>query len=301
MKYSDYTLQTWTAKLSETEERRAENAINMIKDAIRSDEKLKKYDIEIFLQGSYANNTNVKSESDVDVCIMLKDIFHCDYPTGKTDKDYGFSTATLTFKEFKSDVIKSIIRKFGTNSVSIGDKSIKISENSYHVKADVVPTIQLRNYYYGNSSNPSNYVEGTYFYSSTGKGISNYPKIHKKNGIDKNEKTNHEYKKLVRIMKHIKNNMVDDGKADGKKITSFLIESLIWNVPNEIITSYDSWNETVKNALLYIHKSISENTHSKWTEVSGMLYLFDESRAWSDRDVKTWLETTWNYLGYVED
>ena len=76
MKYSEQTLQKWTAPLSQTEEQRANNAIKMIKTAINENENLKSMEIEVFTQGSYANNTNVRAESDVDVCVMLKDIFH---------------------------------------------------------------------------------------------------------------------------------------------------------------------------------------------------------------------------------
>ena len=75
MKYTEERLQSWTAPLSDTEKQRAENAIKRIRAAIDGSEELKRKDIEIFTQGSYANNTNVRSESDVDICVMLKDVF----------------------------------------------------------------------------------------------------------------------------------------------------------------------------------------------------------------------------------
>ena len=87
MKYSEERLQSWTAPLSDTEKQRADNAIKMIRAAIDGSEELKHMDIEIFTQGSYANNTNVRSESDVDVCVMLKDVFHGVYPDGKKRED----------------------------------------------------------------------------------------------------------------------------------------------------------------------------------------------------------------------
>lgn len=61
--------------MSQSENQRAENAVKLIKDAISKDEKLKSMDIEVFVQGSYGNNTNVRSDSDVDVCVILKDVF----------------------------------------------------------------------------------------------------------------------------------------------------------------------------------------------------------------------------------
>ncbi len=75
IRFSEQTLDNWRKQASDTEEQRISNAISMIKDAIKSSEDLKDKDIEIFVQGSYANNTNVRIDSDVDVCIMLKDTF----------------------------------------------------------------------------------------------------------------------------------------------------------------------------------------------------------------------------------
>lgn len=297
MKYSEERLQFWTTPLSDTEKQRADNAIKMIRAAIESSDELKSMNIEIFTQGSYENNTNVRSESDVDICVMLKDVFHGEYPDGKKSEDYGFTTASLSFTHYR-DMVKSALRaKFGSNYVSDGNKSLKIDENTYHVKADVVPAFQLRNYYYLGSIDPSSYVEGIWFMSKTGDGVKNYPKEHISNGITKNNGTNRRYKKLVRIMKHIRNEMVDDRKIDENIITSFLVECLVWNIPNSIITGYSTWTETVKQAIIYLYNAINDGKHNDWTEVSKMLYLF-RKRKWTDQDAKQWLYETWNYLEY---
>lgn len=297
MKYSEERLQSWTAPLSDTEKQRADNAIKMIRAAIDGSEELKHMDIEIFTQGSYANNTNVRSESDVDVCVMLKDVFHGVYPDGKKREDYGFTAASLTFSRYR-DMVKSALQaKFRSEYVSDGNKSLKIDENTYHVKADVVPAFQLRNYYYWGSTDPGRYVEGIWFMSKDGQEVKNYPKEHISNGITKNNETNYKYKKLVRIMKHIRNEMVDDKKANGDKITSFLVECLVWNIPNSTITGYSTWTETVKQAIIYLYNAIKDGTHTEWTEVSKMLYLF-RNRKWTDQDAKQWLCDAWNYLGY---
>ena len=256
MKYSEERLQSWTAPLSDTEKQRAKNAINMIRSAIDGSDELKSMDIEIFIQGSYANNTNIRSESDVDICVMLKDVFCGTYPYGKSIKDYGFTSASLTFSHYREMVKRALKAKFRSDNVSDGNKSLKVDENTYHVKADVVPAFQFRNYYYLDSSDPSWYVEGTWFMSKSGDVIKNYPKEHIANGIAKNNYTNYKYKKLVRIMKHIRNEMVNDNKANGDKITSFLVECLVWNTPNSIITGYSTWTETVKQAIIFLYNAI---------------------------------------------
>lgn len=299
VKYSEQTLQNWTAPLSQTEEQRAENTIKMIRDAINSCNDLKYKDIDIFIHGSYANNTNVRSESDVDVCVMLRDTFHTVYAQGKGREDYGFSASNFTFQEYRDLVKKALQDKFRTEYVYDGNKSLKINENTYHVKADVVPSFQLRNYYYENSINPSRYIEGVWLLAKTGEEVKNYPKRHKANGVTKNNATNYSYKRLVRIMKHIKNEMVEDKKTDGDKITSFLVECLVYHVPNNVITGYSTWTETVKQAIIYLYNEIKDDHHTKWCEVSDMLYLF-RNRKWTDEDAKQWLVDAWNYLGYGE-
>jgi len=120
MKFSEETFNSWKRPASETEEQRISNAISMIKDAIRNSEKLKNKNIDIFVQGSYGNNTNVRAKSDVDVCIMLKDTFNSKYPEGLTRDDYGFSSSDYSFQMFKKDVIEALNQKY--QNIKIGNK-----------------------------------------------------------------------------------------------------------------------------------------------------------------------------------
>ena len=285
MKYSEQTLQSWTAPLSQSEERRAENTIKMIKSAIDANAELKTMNIEVFTQGSFANNTNVRSESDVDVCVMLKDTFHCEYPEDGKDEDYGFTSSDFTFRQYRDLVKMALQDKFCSEYVHDGNKSLKISENTYHVQADIVPAFQLRNYSFNKSKSANYFVEGTWFVSKSGQRLANYPKVHIKNGTAKNNRTGYKYKKLVRIMKHVKNEMLDEGKANGDKITSFLVECLVWNIPDAVITGYSTWTETVRQAIYYLYNEISEGRHKEWGEVSEMIYLF-RGRKWTDQDAK---------------
>ena len=78
MRYTESQLEGFTKPISDTENQRCENMIKMVKEAIQDyyietrDNKMNLSDYEIFLQGSYANNTNVKQNSDVDICVMYK-------------------------------------------------------------------------------------------------------------------------------------------------------------------------------------------------------------------------------------
>lgn len=147
-KFSEDTFKTWCSPASKSEEQRISQAIRMAKNAIRSFDKLKDKDIDIFVQGSYANNTNVKKESDVDVCVMLKNTFsfYSKYPEGKTDADYGFVQGTNDFKTYRKNSIQAANNKYGEENVKPSNKSIKIRENGGRVESDLVPSFQHRNY-----------------------------------------------------------------------------------------------------------------------------------------------------------
>lgn len=298
MRYSEDILQSWVSPLSKTEEQRVENTINMIKTAVRNYNQLNDFDIEIFAQGSYANNTNVRQNSDIDICVMLKSSFFCNYLDGKTDVDYGYIISELTYSQYRSYIIEAINEKFGTSSFKIKNKSINISSNSYHVNADVVPAFQYRDFKSINSIVPSKYIEGIKFFATDNTEVINYPKFHIDNGKRKNIDTNYYYKKLVRIMKHIRNDMVVGHMINGEKISSFLIECLTWNVPNDIIMNNLTWEETIKETIIYLWNILKDNKCVNLREVSGYLYLFDSSRKWTISETQCFLKDMYNYLEF---
>ena len=298
MKYSEDTFEFWTSPLSQTEEQRVENTVLMIKDAVTSYDKLSDCTMEIFAQGSYANNTNVRQNSDVDICVMLTSTVFCDYVEGKVDKDYGYTAGSITYADYKTYIVEALKEKFGGDTVTVGNKSISIEANSYHVNADIVPAFQYRNFKIINSTDPAAYIEGIKYFAKDGAEVINYPKEHISNGKRKNNSTNYEYKKLVRIMKHIRNDMVDYGKADGEIITSFLIECLIWNVPDNTIAGSNTWAGTVQNAIVYLWNTINDDKHKEWGEVSERLYLFHSKRKWTAEETKDFLFNMYNYLEF---
>lgn len=298
MKFSETTLSSWTSPLSTTEESRVENTVRMIKDAVSSYINLQGHTIEVFAQGSYANNTNVRQNSDVDICVLLTSTFYGNYIDGLTAKDYGYSDGTISYDTFKQHVVAALKKKFGEHVVTVGNKCINISSNSYHVNADVVPAMQYRDYKTIDSKNSSRFIEGIKYFATDDSEIINYPKDHIRNGKNKNNNTNYEYKKLVRIMKHIRNNMVDDGLVNGDIISSFLVECLIWNVPNHIITSSNTWTETVKNTIFYLWDAFSRDEYKEWGEVSERFYLIHPRRKWTVDSVKDFMARMYTYLEF---
>jgi hypothetical protein len=73
------TFRRWSKPSSETEAAKMGNAEAMIRAAIRADPVLSQRTIEVFPQGSYRNNTNVKQDSDVDICVRCMDYSFNDF------------------------------------------------------------------------------------------------------------------------------------------------------------------------------------------------------------------------------
>lgn len=293
-KYTEQQLTNWTRPPSDTEQTKLENSERMVREAISSDEKLKTKTTETFGQGSYANNTNVRLNSDIDINVRYSDGFYYDLPTDKTKEDFGITPTTYSYAEYKDDVENALVNKFGRSEVIRNDKCITVKENSYRVETDVVPTWDYRRY-----SEDGKYVLGTKFKTDKGIWIGNFPKQHIANGISKNNNTARRFKRLTRLHRKLRYKMIDDGENVSDNITSFLLECLVWNVPNRIMNDYDTWTERLKQSIIYIHdKTKEETTCKEWGEVSELFYLFHGGRKWSYKDVNSYMVLLWNHLEF---
>jgi hypothetical protein len=299
MKFTESQLKSYSAPLSQSEEQKCKNAIGMVRDAMKligySDEgkEIRMYEtdtyayaldlkssgnekITLLVQGSYANNTNVRTLSDVDVAVILESAFITEYRPGITSSNYNFSTgASFTVSTLKDDVEKALNKKFNREGVERNDKSIKVHGNNYRVDSDVVPSYRFRDYRNDYYSNPENYVGGIEIRPDSGGRIINYPEQHIKNGRSKNNETNHSFKKQVRIAKKLKQLMVDEGYKSAENVSSFGVESLLWNVPNKTYTTYSSLRFVFDEILKYLLNDF-ENFDS-YKEANGIKSLFQNS------------------------
>lgn len=295
-KFTEETLTKWTKPPSDTEKSKLENAERMVREAISEDENLKSKRIEIFGQGSYANNTNVRVNSDIDINVRFQDAFFFDLPNNIKENDVGLdklASSSYSFNEYKDDIEKALINKFGKESVNRNDKCITILGNSYRVETDVVPTWNFRRY-----KTNGDYILGARFITDTDKKITNYPKQHIDNGKEKNTQTSRRFKRLTRLHRKLRYKMMNDGISISDNISSFLLECLVWNIPNHIFNNYDTWNERLKHSIIHLYqKTKTKDECSDWGEVSELLYLF-VGRKWSHSDVNEYMQQLWNYLEY---
>lgn len=290
MKFTEKQLREYAEPLSDTEDAMCKHAIEAIRDALKilnftDDQKaiapleadtyaysiaMRKSNgtdkITIFVQGSYANNTCVKGESDVDIAVVHETI--CDRAYGKNSTIYFDKRKEAL--QFKDSVVRALKAKFPAY-VERKNKSIKVMGNTYRKQADAVPCLSLRYHYLSDYEDYTSYKDGIVIYADDGEVIQNFPKQHIANGRAKNVKTNHYYKKMVRIIKKMRSLMKGYGYASADGVSSFGLESLLWNLPDEVFMKCTNYCFVFDDVVTYLYQH-KESLHS-FKEADGIKLL----------------------------
>lgn len=287
---------TWSQGPGVTEQEKCENAERAVRKAIAASDALARRNVDVFAQGSYANRTNVRQDSDVDVCVRLNEPFFSDLPSGVTKKDVGLVDSDYTYAQFKNDVEGALRSYFGSAAVTRGKKAFDVHANTYRVDADVVPTLVHRRYVRSDDGTFYYHV-GTELRPDNGGSIINWPKQNYDNGVVKNNDTQRRFKRVVRILKRLRNEMADARIAAAVAAPSFLIECLVWNVPNDYLTQ-NTYRSTVRSALAHLFNStLDDNSCNEWGEVNELKYLFRGGQPWTRQSAHDFVSAAWEYVG----
>lgn len=303
-------LTTWSRPPSATETEKMQRAERAIREAIVADAKLSTHDVAVFAQGSYANRTNVPGESDVDTCVVCRDVFFSDWDwvdtAARTDnsvrlalqREANISDAAYTYAEFKNDVGVALVNRFGPPPAVVrGDKVYDIHENTYRVESDCLPALETRIWSRAGGV-LSDATKGIEFESDKRVRIQNFPAQQYANGVDKHRRTRDRFKKMVRVLKNLRNEMDANKVAEAGPIPSFLIECLVWNVPDDRfgrVTFYDELREILR--FLYLNTT-SDETCGKWLEENGIKLLFHWTQGWTRAQVNDFVLAAWRYVDY---
>ena len=251
----------------------------------------------VFLQGSYGNDTNIYKESDVDVVIRLDSIFTYDIKNLQPDQKIAFQAAhpaaTYTHTHFRDHVLEVLYNRFG-DAVVPGTKAVKINPLHNRRKTDVLIATQHKKFssWYG----PGNDVQvtGISFHKADGTRVSNYPKQHRENLITKNQATSEWFKHIVRICKNARQKLIDQGVIAAGVAPSYYVEGLLYNAPNNLFgTSYDASMVNVINWLLEADRSkflcanqqyplLDGNADVTWNSANCNAYLDGLVELWKD-------------------
>ena len=288
---------SWGGAPSATEQTKCENAERAVRKAIDASEKLNTRSIKVLAQGSYANRTNVRQDSDVDICVLCDDVFFTDYTLseGLNDAALGYNPSGYAYADFKNDVEAALKSYFGAGSVKRGNKAFDIHANTYRVDADVIPCFEHRRLMGTTQNNWINF--GTQLYPDNGGKIVNWPRQNYKNGVEKNDATGRRFKAVVRILKRLRHEMLANGHQEAEPMPSYLIECLVWNVPNDGF-GHAAHQDDVRYALAHLwNETRTDEECQEWGEINELKYLF-RGQPWSRGHVSTFLHAAWNYVGF---
>lgn len=240
-------------------------------------------DFEIYLQGSYKNDTNIRGDSDVDVTIQLNSTFYSNLSDDQK-RILGLAAASYSWSDFRVDVLKALRSYYGSSFITEGNKAVKISGGNGRLPADVVVCTQYRKY---KTVNSSDYVEGFCFWAqSDNRQVINYPKSHYNNSVSKHQNSNTWYKPSVRMFKNMR------GSISGDSTPSYFLECLLYNVPNT--TFGTSYQDTFCNIVNWLNKA----NLTSFVCANGQVNLFGSSEEqWNTAQAEQFIKnliSLWN-------
>ena len=291
-------LSQWADPPSDSELRRVGLAerVASIKQAISNAPAIGDRDIRVSVQGSYRHNTIVRMDRDVDIYVILMDIFTTDYAfaRGFSDKKLKLYDATYSSPRFKNDLETAFIAAYGRGYVRRGSKGFTIKESNIHrVNTAVVAGVEHRRYRPDGS-----YDSGMTLRPDNGDPFESWPEQHYQNGEVKNHKTERRYRRFVRIMKKLCDYMARHGYQQAKVIPSYLNECLVYNIPNSLMSA-GRLSDNLHEMLIYLRQTLGTDENCrKWLEVTEMNYLFHSSRPWTREQALDWILAAWEWLEY---
>ena len=273
MPIPDSILGTWSHHHSGTASKQAHKSIRDTLASYTDWAEETKHDI--FLQGSYKNDTNLRRDSDVDVVVELA-VRLRPQVAALTDNQFEHNQdhelAHNRWKSFRSHVLKALRSVYGAESVTTGRKSLKLAKGKIPASADVVVTMWCGT--------------GIAFYlPDEHRWVVSYPKQHHSRGLKKEQATNNRYKRTIRMFKAARNLLIQKRAIRDGTAPSYFIECLLYNVPDNLFKPRLA--QSYKSIVKYL--AITELQHFKCQ--NGLLELFGSSRdLWSVNEAQKFIQ-----------
>ncbi len=240
--------------------------------------------VEVFLQGSYGNDTNIYGDSDVDIVVQLHEPWYrnISHLTSQETVLYEASVinATYRWENFYNDVVETLRQHYGRHLVDTAGKAIKVLPGSGRLGADVVAALDHRVYFSFQNHAVNSKIVGIQFCipAEEDRIVINYPTQQKANNKKKHQATSEWYKPTVRIFKNMRNYLIEQRVISEDTAPSYFVEGLIYNVPNNCFGS--SYQLTVQETLRWL---INDAVFSQFRCQNERLLLFGSSpEQWSE-------------------
>ena len=214
-----------------------------IREALDAYKRLSQFKYEIFLQGSYKNDTNLGGDSDVDVVVRLAPKLKPRVVVlsgEQLQEDGSHRFALERWQSFREHAMKAMRARYG-KAVKSGRKTLKLPKGKIPADADLVVTLS--------------YKEGIGFYlPDEGRWVVSYPQQHHQRGLKKEKATNERFKRTIRMFKAARKQLVSKRALTKEDAPSYFIECLLYNVPDGLFapklaptyTGILAWLKTAK-------------------------------------------------------
>jgi len=270
-----------------------EHANSLISEMIRAGS------VKVYLQGSYANDTNIRGDSDVDVVVELTDAFHSNKHQLTQPElqlhEQTYSPASYCWDDLRNDVIKALNLYYGEAYVDTsGNKSVKVLPNSGRLRADVVPVVSYRKYYHFNGMYDHSKDVGVSLTHMTKKSrVVNYPEKHYQNGVQKHQGSKNLFKPTVRMMKNAVSYLVDNGTLKKEVTPSYFLQCMVYNVPSDLFDTdltqtycnvINHWHGADLSSFTCQHEmhDLFGTDDTYWNEVDALMTLNAIIKLWNE-------------------
>jgi len=298
----------WQRPASDSEEQKIERAARMVRDALAKNAWLAAEGVSVYAQGSYQNNTNVRLDSDMDLRVMhpgIKVEYHPNVHLESANQIIGYTfngppLSSLNLR-MRSEVAKALSSEFGFSNVDdTGSRAIHLkSLPGSRAEVDVVPAFVLHHVMWLDATQNYRSTQGVGILSKDGSVWTfNFPQQHTENGIAKRGRTKHRFKRCVRMLKRLRNEMAERGFRAAEPIPSYLIECLAYRVEDAFYL--DDADDHFNRICWVVRRLQQLAADPDWvahaTEINDVKGLFGSWQGWNSTQVVAFLTSALSYL-----
>lgn len=299
-------LSHWEKPASDSEEAIIERAASGVRALVAKNNWLVGEGVRIEPQGSYHNNTNVRQESDIDlraVHPMVDTVYAEGVMPQYADAVLGYRAGTRTFSQvldgMRREMWDQFVAEFGILNVEDGGKALRVkSVPGSRAPVDVVPCFKLHYVEWVAAWGRYHVTEGMVIFPRGGGYIFNFPEQHHRNGITKRANTQHRFKRNVRMLKRLRDELVDTRVLGKGRVPSFLVECLVYGVEDGyFLYEPDDRFERLVRVVERVHDQLNDAVWvSAAREINGVKMLFGPHQPWTVDTAKQFTAAAWNRL-----
>jgi hypothetical protein len=246
--------------------------------------------VDAFLQGSYLNDTNIYGDSDVDIVLRTRALFHYNIDTLPEPQKAEFkrvhpNPSQYRLGDFRKEVISWLDQKYSGDLDTSGKKTLKLKANGNRRSSDILLVAPHKKYtrYLSDRAADQTFLEGVLFITTDGAHVINYPKQHLDNMTARHQASNSWLKPTVRIYKNMRNRMVEKSLIKPGTAPSYFLEGMLSNVALDQFGK--SWSATVENTFTWI----GSHAPAEYMCANGIVPLIGDNSS-----------TSWPIQGYID-